>query len=82
MLHFKGRGEHSVNDLEKIILEQLEEVYQKQLKIQDQNVILLEALRLLQPDKLKNMNTLKGRCKWYEHQTKVLNSLINLNLED
>lgn len=34
MIHFKGVGEHSVFELEKIILEQQEKLHQMQIKIQ------------------------------------------------
>lgn len=34
MIHFKGKGEHSVFELEKIILEQQEQLHQKQIEIQ------------------------------------------------
>jgi hypothetical protein len=34
MIHFKGIGEHSVFDLEKIILEQQEQLHQMQIEIE------------------------------------------------
>ena len=34
MIHFKGVGEHSVFELEKIILEQQEQLHQMQIKSQ------------------------------------------------
>ena len=33
MIHFKGVGEHSVFELEKIILEQQEQLHEKQIEI-------------------------------------------------
>ena len=34
MIHFKGIGEHSVFELEKIIIEQQEQLHKKQIEIQ------------------------------------------------
>ena len=54
MKTFKGKGEHSVNDLEEMVIEKEEALYQKQLINQE----LLEALRAL--DELFN----EGGCQW------------------
>lgn len=51
-LEFKGKGEHSVNQLETIIEQQKEELHQKQIINQDLLEVCIQSLEMCQKMKM------------------------------
>jgi peptidoglycan hydrolase CwlO-like protein len=67
MIHFKGKGEHSINELEAIIEERGEALHTKQLRIQDLQSAMQEFVNRVDKGEVRSKYTYAKFKSLLEH---------------